>query len=457
MSRTNHVSMTPGERRAAFSMAGIYAVRMLGLFMILPVFSLYASGLEGVTPFLIGLAIGVYGLTQAIFQIPLGMLSDRIGRKPVIVGGLLLFALGSVVAALSDNIYAIIIGRALQGAGAVASAVMALAADLTREEHRTKVMAVIGMSIGLSFALAMVLGPVLNRHIGVPGIFWLTAVLALFAIGITLFAVPTVLQHLHRDTEMVPDSVDSVLHDGQLLRLDWGIFSLHMVLTANFVALPLVLAEQLSSEHHWMVYLPVFILSFVTMLPFIIVAEKYRKMKAVFIGAIAVLVLAELGLLMGQNSLMLMALSLWLFFTAFNLLEASLPSLVAKMAPPDRKGTAMGIYSSSQFMGIFLGGALGGFVYEHWHADGVFLSGILVLALWLSYAYSMKKPLYLASYVLNVGEVAPEQADHLARKITDIKGVAEVVLIPEEQTAYLKVDARILDKDLLNEFSVNRA
>jgi MFS family permease len=449
--------MTPGERRAALSMAGIYAVRMLGLFMILPVFSLYASGLDGVTPFLIGLAIGVYGLTQAIFQIPLGMLSDRIGRKPVIVGGLLIFALGSVVAALSDNIYAIILGRALQGAGAVASAVMALAADLTREEHRTKVMAVIGMSIGLSFALAMVLGPVLNRHIGVPGIFWLTAVLALFAIGITLFAVPTVLQHLHRDTEMVPASLDSVLHDGQLIRLDWGIFSLHMVLTANFVALPLVLVDQLSSEHHWMIYLPVFILSFVAMLPFIIVAEKFRKMKTVFLGAIAIMVFAELGLLMGQNSLILMALSLWLFFTAFNLLEASLPSLVAKMAPPDRKGTAMGIYSSSQFLGIFIGGALGGFVFERWHADGVFFSGILVLALWLSIAYSMKRPRYLASYVLNVGEVSLGQADHLAQQITDIKGVAEVVLIPEEQTAYLKVDARILDEDLLNEFSVNRA
>ncbi len=457
MNRSKHENMTPGERRAALSMAGIYAVRMLGLFMILPVFSLYASGLEGVTPSLIGLAIGIYGLTQAMFQIPLGMLSDRIGRKPVIVGGLLIFALGSVLAGSTENIYVIILGRALQGAGAVASAVMALAADLTREEHRTKVMATIGMSIGISFALAMMLGPVLNRHIGVPGIFFVTAVLAFFAIGITLFAVPSVLQHLHRDTEMVPASLMSVLRDGQLLRLDWGIFSLHMVLTSNFVVLPLLMHDLLHSDHHWVVYFPVFVLSFLAMVPFIIIAEKYRKMKTVFLGAISVLIFAELGLLSGQHSIFILGISLWLFFTAFNLLEASLPSLIAKMSPPDRKGTAMGIYSSSQFLGIFLGGVVGGWVYEHWHANGVFLVGLLVLILWLIFASSMKKPRYLASHIMNVGEVAPVEADELARRISAVNGVAEVVLIPEEQTAYLKVDPQILDEDLLNEFSVNRA
>jgi len=457
MKESTHQNMTPFERRAALSMASIYAVRMLGLFMILPVFSLYASGLEGVTPFLAGIAIGIYGMTQAIFQIPLGMLSDRFGRKPVIVAGLLVFALGSAVAAMSDSIYGIIFGRALQGAGAVAAAVMALAADLTREEHRTKVMATIGASIGVAFALSMILGPILNTIIGVPGIFGLTVLLALLAIGIVLFAVPTVAIHFHRDTELVPATLSSVLKDTQLLRLNWGIFSLHTVLTANFVALPLVLAGLMPSETHWQLYLPVFVVAFIAMVPFIIIAEKKRKMKPVFVSAILLLVLAELGLLSLQDSLTGLAIFLLFFFIAFNLLEASLPSLIAKQSPTDRKGTAMGVYSSSQFLGIFVGGAVGGFLYGHWMANGVFLFGAGILLLWLVLAVSMESPRYLASYVLNIGVINPAEADQLATRIGGVPGVSEVTVIAEEESAYLKVDNEQLDIDALNEFSINRA
>ena len=256
--------MTRTEARSAASMAGIYALRMLGLFMILPVFALYADELEGATPALAGLAIGIYGMTQALLQIPYGLLSDRIGRKPVIIFGLLVFALGSAIAASADNIHLVIFGRALQGAGAIAAAVMALTADLIREEHRVKAMAIIGMSIGASFALAMVLGPVLNTWIGVPGIFWLTAVLALGGIAVVVLVVPNpVVTRVRRDAEAVPAQFASVLRDAQLFRLDIGIFALHLILTASFVVLPLALRDiaGLPANRHWEVYLPVLLLS----------------------------------------------------------------------------------------------------------------------------------------------------------------------------------------------------
>jgi MFS family permease len=445
--------LSASERRAALSMSAIYAVRMLGLFMILPVFAIYASDMDGVTPALIGLAIGIYGFTQALFQVPLGMLSDRIGRKPVIVGGLLIFALGSVLAAMASDIHWIIVGRALQGMGAVASAVMALAADLTREEHRTKVMATIGISIGLAFALAMVMGPLLNEYIGVPGLFWLTALLALLAIAITVLFVPTVSRHFHRDTELMPASLGSVLRDTQLLRLNWGIFSLHMILTANFVAIPLLLSEQLDPARHWMIYLPVFALAFIAMVPFIILAEKYRKMKPVLLMTVMTMILAEGLMLAGMHSLWLMLLGLLVFFTTFNLLEASLPSLVAKLSPTDRKGTAMGVYSSSQFMGIFTGGLAGGWFYGVAGAQGVFLSSMVILVIWALLALSMQQPRYHSSYVLNVGEVATSGATDLAAAIAKVKGVVDVTVIAEEGVAYLKVVSDDLDLEGLYQFS----
>lgn len=448
--------MNPGERRAAFSLAGIYALRMLGLFMILPVFALYAQDLAGYTHTLTGLAIGIYGLTQAALQIPLGMLSDRIGRKPVIIGGLLLFALGSVVAAMSDTMWGVILGRALQGTGAIAAAVMALAADLTREEHRLKVMAIIGLSIGLAFAAAMALGPVLDRWIGVPGIFWLTAVLALAGVAVVHFAVPRpTASRFHRDTEVESTQFARVLLDPQLLRLDLGILVLHLVLTASFTVVPLVLRDQagLAPSEHWLVYLPVMLFAIAAMIPFIVLAERGRKMKQVFVGAIGVLLLAELGMEVFSDSLLGLVLALWVFFTAFNLLEASLPSLVAKMSPVERKGTAMGVYSSAQFLGAFLGGLLGGSLYETGGPPAVFAVCAALLAVWLLAAITMRNPRYLSSYLVKVGEVAPAGAGALAAQLTQVRGVAEAVVIPEDGIAYLKVDLHALDREALRSFS----
>lgn len=451
----NEVSgMSPLERRASISLAAIMATRMLGLFMILPVFALYAESLPDSSPLLIGLAIGIYGLTQALLQIPFGMASDKFGRRSMITIGLLLFALGSVAAASADSLMEIIFGRALQGAGAVAAVIMALTADLTREEQRTKAMAVIGMSIGGAFTLALVIGPLLNSVIGVSGIFWFTAILALLAIVILWTQVPQPVQsHMHHDAQLDPGLTWSVLKDTQLLRLDAGIFILHTILTSTFIVVPFVLRDSLGIEvgHHSWVYLPVLLLSAGAMVPFIIVAEKKRKMKQIFVSAVTILGLSLLTMSQWYENAIVFFVLLWLFFTAFNFLEASLPSLVSKTAHAARKGTAMGVYSSSQFLGAFVGGSGGGLLYGEFGISGVFISSALLIVVWWVLAITMRPPLYLANIVMPAHGLDEAQASELAAKLETVAGVVEVVVIIEENEAYLKVDNQLLDRDTLQE------
>jgi MFS family permease len=444
--------MNSSELRAALSLSSIYALRMLGLFMILPVFALYATELEGVTPALTGLAIGVYGITQALLQIPAGLLSDRIGRKPVIIGGLLVFAAGSLIAASADSIFIIILGRALQGAGAIAAAIMALTADLTREEHRIKAMALIGMSIGLSFALALILGPVLNHWIGVPGIFGLTAVLALAGILVVVFVVPRPAHtQVHRGSEAIPAQFGRVLRHAELLRLDFGILMLHAIITATFVVIPLVLRDEagVAAARHWQIYLPVLVCSVLLMLPFIIQAERRGHIKPVFVGAIAVLMLAQLGLFVVPVTTAGVLALLLVFFTAFNLLEAMLPSLVSRVAPADCRGTAMGFYSSSQFFGAFLGGSLGGWLHGQFGLHSVFICAAGGALVWLVLALSMAPPAKLSSVIYRIGVSGDEEIERLARQLRGIAGVAEAVVVAEEGVAYLKVDKRVFDESSL--------
>ncbi|MFV2055885.1 MAG: MFS transporter [Thiohalomonadales bacterium] len=451
------VGLSSLERKAVFSLASIYFLRMLGLFMILPVFALYAEHLDGATPMLIGLAIGIYGLTQAAFQVPYGMASDRIGRKPVIVVGLLIFAGGSVVAALADNMTWVIVGRALQGMGAIAATIMALTADLTREENRLSAMAIIGMSIGVSFAISLIMGPILNGWIGVPGIFWLTAVLALGAILVVKFVVPTpVRSRFHRDMMPVKAQLKEVLIDKQLLRLDVGIFVLHMLLTATFVVFPLALRDSagLPADQHWIIYLPVMILAMLLMVPFLILAEKKHKLKQVFSAAVLSLVIAELGFMQLHDSVTGLVFSLFVFFTAFNVLEATLPSLIAKTSLPDHKGTAMGVYSSSQFLGAFFGGVLGGLFHGQWGLQAVFGLAALMALAWFFLASTMQNPRYLSSHLLRVGDVDEAQARDLVNKLTAVRGVAEAVVVIEDGIAYLKVDLHALDRQALQQYTV---
>ncbi len=447
--------MSAGERRAAAALAGIFSFRMLGLFMILPVFALYAQHLEGVTPALMGMAIGIYGLTQAALQIPFGMASDHWGRKRVIAVGLLLFAVGSMIAASADTITGVIIGRAVQGAGAVAAAIMALLADLTRDENRTKAMAFVGMSIGMSFLAAMVAGPVLNDWIGVPGIFGATAILALAGIAVLYLLVPDpVTTRTHRDLAPAPAQFRRVLSDPELLRADIGIFLLHMTMTASFVALPLALRDAgLGAGDHWRVYLPVMLLAIAVAVPFIIIAERKRAMKPVLIGAVGLLVLGELGLAEFHGSVLGLALVVWVYFVGFNLLEAGLPSLVSKLAPVEGKGTAMGVYSSSQFLGAFVGGWAGGWMFGAYGFEGLFLASAAVLLIWLGLVATMRRPRHLSTRVLHLREVDLPGMTQLQLELAAVPGVAEVAVNVEDRTAYLKVDSEALDAAALGRFS----
>ncbi|WP_367154129.1 MFS transporter [Methylomonas sp. HYX-M1] len=447
-------SMTAMEKRATVSLAGIYSLRMLGLFMLLPVLSLFTEQMPGSTPKLVGLTMGIYGLTQAILQIPFGLLSDKFNRKTVIIIGLLLFLLGSVVAALAGDIYGILIGRALQGCGAVSAAVMALVADLTQEVNRTKAMATIGASIGVSFGVAMTLGPVVAHHFGIAGIFWLIAFLAILAILVVLFVVPNPEKiSVHRDAEYIPSELSSVIANADLLRLNYGIFALHLILMASFVVVPLMMRDAgLDSARHWLVYLPVLVTSMAAMIPFIVVAEKKRRMKPVFIGAIASLVIANLGYVLFGRDLAGLIACLWVFFCGFNLLEATLPSLISKTAPGDLKGTAMGIYSSAQFIGAFLGGACGGWFYGEYGPTSVFVFSAAVAASWVAVAYFMSPPRYLVNLLLSLKEVEPERGSEFSRRLLAINGIEEVRLHFEENTAYLKIDSQVLNKNELNVF-----
>ena len=380
--------MTKLERGFALKISLIMATRMLGLFMIFPIFSVYANHYESVTPFYIGLAIGAYGLTQAFFQIPFGYLSDKYGRKPLLIFGLIIFFIGSVVAANATDIYQVVAGRALQGAGAISAVLMAFLADYVSEDERPKANAFVGVQIGMAFMLALLLGPIIGHQFGISGMFWIIAGLSIVAL-----IVVTTLPHAKpiKQYKLSIDNFKKILTT-DLLRLDFSIFALHLILTSSFIAIPIFLVDNniLSIQDNWKIYLPVIVISFLGMIPMIIVATKYQKTKTVFLLSIFILAFSQILFYKSALNYTTFFVILTLFFVAFNALEALLPSLIAKTASSDKRGLAMGFYSSSQFFGAFVGGVIGGWIYNNFGLNSVFLFTTFTAIIWWLIALSMR-------------------------------------------------------------------
>lgn len=435
------------EKKAAFSLATVFGLRMLGLFMILPVFAIYGPKLTGYSPLWLGLAIGAYGLTQALLQIPMGILSDKFGRKPIILMGLVVFMVGSIVAAMSESIYGVVIGRAMQGMGAIASAILALAADLTREEQRPKVMATIGMFIGLSFTVALVVGPIVTESFGLNGLFYFTAILTVFAMLMIQFMVPNSVNKAPKgDNVAMVSQLTTLIKHPQLFRLNVGVFTLHMALTACFIYLPTKLLNGgLALENHWQLYLPALFGSFFIMVPFMIFGMKKNKEKEMFGGAIALLALALALFSLLADNITTLVILIVMFFAAFNYLEATMPSMLSRIAPAGVKGSAMGIFSSSQFFGAFMGGVIGGVLAANIGEAGVFLVMAFCVGIWFILALSMKRQTKSKSFSFTTAFASEQQADDAAEKLVNLPGVIEATLVHTESVAYLKLDDKIAD------------
>jgi len=369
--------------KTATWIASLFAFRMLGLFMLIPVFTIYAVKLDSATPYLIGLALGSYGLAQGILQIPFGMLSDKYGRKPIILFGFILFALGSLIGALSDSIYSMIIARTIQGSGAIGSVLIALLSDLIPTEKRTLSMAIIGSTIGISFSLAMILSPCITKYFGLPGIFYLTMFLAIVGILILIYIIPNPQNQINYQEKL---KSKDILINKNLLPLNLGIFIQHFVLTSSFFAIPMLLVKQIHNgiiSNLWSFYLPVITLGFILMIPCMIIAERKNRVKAGFISAIIVTFVTQIILIHKHNNYHVLQILLTIYFMAFNFLEAHLPSLISKVAPSSIRGSAMGVYSSSQFLGIFAGGSLAGMTFKIFGFGGIFTLNSIILLIWI--------------------------------------------------------------------------
>lgn len=443
MARDNRIQMFPHEWRASTTLSGVYALRMLGMFLVLPVLAMYAASLPGAedNKMLVGLAMGIYGLTQALLQLPLGIASDKFGRKKTIYAGLVVFAAGSFLAAAADTLPLLVAARAIQGAGAVSAAVTALLADLTRDGVRTRAMAMIGLSIGLTFSVSLVVAPMIADVVGVRGLFLLTGILTVASIGVVAFMTPDPeFSKLHEDTQAQPARIGEVLKNRQLLNLDFGIFALHAAQMALFTALPFAMTQLgLEKIQHWKVYLPSTVAGLVVMVPLIIIGETRNRLKQVFILGIVCIAAAQIGLLSGMHSIWLITVYLIVYFIGFNILEASLPSMVSKIAPSDLKGTAMGVYNTMQSVGLFAGGAAGGLLFQKYGFVGVFAFCSTLMLLWLVLAVLSPAPKPVKNLSYPVGSVWQGNQEGLYRALLGLEGVEDISFSFDRQTVYIKV------------------
>ncbi|MDV6315910.1 MFS transporter [Idiomarina sp. HP20-50] len=441
------------ERKAALALASVFGIRMLGLFLIMPVLAVYAQDYPDYSPLWVGIALGAYGLSQALLQIPLGMLSDRIGRKPVIVMGLLVFVAGSVVAAQADTLFGVSIGRALQGLGAIAAAILALAADLSRDEQRPKVMATIGMCIGLAFAVSLVAGPLLGDIIGLSGLFWFTAGSGILGILVLLLSVPKVVTtSARRESLPVLSELGHLLKHKQLWCLNSGIFVLHAILTAWFVTLPMQLQNAgFESQSHAWFYLPTLVASIALMVPMIIHSSRNNNSVQWLRVSILTLIASLLIIGLAGQSAWLLVVALVIFFTGFNFIEATLPSLLTRVAPAGSKGSASGIYSTGQFLGSFVGGVAGGGVLQNFGLSGVVVFCLILLLCWLIISFFMVNPAGVTSVSLSLPGLSEGKAIELSERLLTVAGVKEARWVEEDQATYLKVDKKNYDEKAVNQ------
>jgi MFS family permease len=425
------------ELRSSFSLAFVYVLRMLGLFMVMPVIAISAKNYPDYSAFLVGLAIGGYGLTQALLQIPMGVLSDKIGRKPVIAGGLVIFAIGSIVAATADSLAWVVVGRLLQGGGAIAGAIMALAGDLSRESQRPKVMAIIGVSIGFSFYLALLLGPIIAGNFGLSGIFLMTGILACLCILLVLFVVPNAQKIAPKgDTLPVIEDLKSLFLHPQLIRLNISVLLLHMLITLLFVQIPVFLVDlNWPLSTHWKAYSLVLVVSVLGLIGLIALASKRKQ--AVMQFSVAGLAVVFALLIFGQHSIIYLMILVSLFFTCFNYLEANFPAMVSNIAPAGKKGSAMGVYASFQFFGAFIGGVLSGSIGELLGIKWVFVLASILCCIWLLLIRGLRATNRLKRYTLKTNR---QTSDLTIQQLSKLEGVVDITLVPDEQVMYLKAE-----------------
>lgn len=447
----NDNKMTQQELRAIFGLSAVLSLRMLGILMVVPVLSTYGMQLHDASLTMIGIAIGIYGFLQALFQIPVGLISDRISRKPLIVCGLLIFLIGSIIAATTNSIWGLILGRALQGSSAISPAVMALLSDFTREQNRTAAMGFIGVSLGITFAVSLILGPIIAHTLGLHVLFWIIALLAFIGIIIILTIVPVTNSNKATKNKFIDSrfGLTKVLMEARFIKLNAGIMLLHTLLMSSFIALPILMKKsELASDTHWKVYLIIMLLSFIAVVPVMIYAEKHRRMKRVFMSSIAILLLSELLLwLSGGNSWVIIG-GMQLFLAAFNVMESILPSWISKESPEDYRGAIMGVYSTSQFIGVAIGGSLGGWLYDIKGEHLIFIFGIWLTVFWFLISSTMKEPTYVSSLKIKVPSLLIKDSS-IQYYIEGLPGVVKAKIVPEEMSAYITVDLKYTSREQL--------
>ena len=443
--------MGHSDFKTAIKLAMVYSLNLLGMFLLLPVMIVYATKLDGGNVALAGFAFGCYGLMRLIMQLPLGMLSDGIGRKKIIYFGLGLFAIGSLVCGLAHSIEALIIGRLIQGSGAVGAVVTALVADVTSEKNRTKVMAIIGVAIGVSFSVSLVVSPILANVIGVNGIFYLIAIMSLIAMFIIAKMIPNPI-NITQQQKLNFSKLREVIKNTQLLRLNFGVFSLHFTQMSLFVALPLFLASKahLDKLNQWYIYLPAVIIGFIAMIPFIVIAEKRGKLKLVMLIAISFILITQLLLMFGFTNIFVIISILSLYFIGFNILEASLPSLISKITTIDSKGTALGMHSTCQSLGLFLGGSVGGYLYQHYGMCFVYLECAIVLLIWLILSFSMRIPKAVKTVIKAIPSYWHNNVPLLVEELHKVNGIDEIFANENENMIYFKVSQLFWDEEHFN-------